>query len=188
MPFHSIWRCSNTSYTCIMDVWCRVGWFTASTMTPRCHIGSAWPQFFKIWPPLHHHNCVRVHPNAFPRHMKVLKHFICMYYGCVMQFESFYSLNDSVVGSFLHLHHIWFHRTFPDIWGIVCGGNGVSVLPYAHPQLFKVFKHLKYVWRRCGMQFERFYSLNDGVVGSLPHLHYLGFQQTLTNLGKPLWW
>ena len=29
--------------------------------------------------------------------------------------------------------------------GYLCGGNGVSVLPYAHPQLFKVFKHLIYV-------------------------------------------
>jgi hypothetical protein len=55
------------------------------------------------------------------------------------------------------------------IWGYVCGGNGVSVLPYAHPQLCKVFKHLIYVWRGCGMQFERSYSLNDSVVGSFPH-------------------
>ena len=34
------------------------------------------------------------------------------------------------------------------------------------------------------MQFERFYSLNDSVVGSFPHLHYLGFQQTLPNQGN----
>jgi len=27
----------------------------------------------------------------------------------------------------------------------LCGGNGVSVLTYAHPQLFKVSKHLIYV-------------------------------------------
>ena len=31
------------------------------------------------------------------------------------------------------------------IWGYVCGGNGMNVLSYANPQLFKVFKHLKYV-------------------------------------------
>jgi hypothetical protein len=31
------------------------------------------------------------------------------------------------------------------IWGYLCGGNGVSVLPYAHPQLFKVLKLLIYV-------------------------------------------
>ena len=36
------------------------------------------------------------------------------------------------------------------------------------------------------MQFERFYSLNDSVVGSFPHLHHLGFQTALPNLGKPL--
>jgi hypothetical protein len=31
------------------------------------------------------------------------------------------------------------------IWGYLCGGNGMNVLPYAHPQLCKVFKHLIYV-------------------------------------------
>ncbi len=31
------------------------------------------------------------------------------------------------------------------IWGNLCGDNGVSVLPYAHPQLFKVIKHLIFV-------------------------------------------
>jgi hypothetical protein len=36
------------------------------------------------------------------------------------------------------------------------------------------------------MQFERFCSLNDIVVGSFPHLHHLGFQPALPNLGKPL--
>jgi hypothetical protein len=41
----------------------------------------------------------------------------------------------------------------------------VSVLPYTHPQMFKVFKHLIYLWHEYGMQFERFYSLNDSVVG-----------------------
>ncbi len=66
--------------------------------------------------------------------------------------------------------YLWMRRLFSLIWGYLCGGNGVSVLPYAHPQLFKVFKHLIYVWHRCGMQFERFYSLNDSVVGSFPHI------------------
>jgi hypothetical protein len=64
----------------------------------------------------------------------------------------------------------------------------MNVLPYPHPQLFKVFKHLIYVWHGCGMQFEGFYSLNDSVVGSFPHLHHVGFQRTLPHLGKPLWW
>jgi hypothetical protein len=64
----------------------------------------------------------------------------------------------------------------------------MNVPPYPHPQLFKVLKHLIYEWHRCGMQFERFYSLNNSVVGSFPHWHHLGFQQTFPNLRKPLWW
>ncbi len=31
------------------------------------------------------------------------------------------------------------------IWGYVCDGNCMNVLPYAHPQQCKVFKHLIYV-------------------------------------------
>jgi len=102
MPFHSIWRCSNTAYACIMDVWCRVGWFIASTKSKQCCFHSAWPQFSKICPaPLYCYNCVRVHPNTFPHHMKVLEHFICMYYGCVMQSGVAYSLNNDTTTSFL---------------------------------------------------------------------------------------
>jgi hypothetical protein len=56
-------------------------------------------------------------------------------------------------------------RELSQIWGNLCGGNGVSVLPYPHPQLFKVFKHLIYVWHGCGMQSERFHSLSDSVLG-----------------------
>ncbi len=34
-----------------MDVGCSQQWFTASTMTLQCHLGSTLPQFSKIWPP-----------------------------------------------------------------------------------------------------------------------------------------
>ena len=61
-----------------------------------------------------------------------------------MQFERFYSLNDSVVGSFPHIIINDFSE-LSQIWGYLCGGNGVSVLPYSHPQLLSVFKHLLYV-------------------------------------------
>jgi hypothetical protein len=36
------------------------------------------------------------------------------------------------------------------MWGNLCGGNGMNVLPYPHPQLFKVFKHLIYVCHDVG--------------------------------------
>jgi hypothetical protein len=56
-----------------------------------------------------------------------------------MQFERFYSLNNSIVGSF-HIYIIYDFSKLSQIWGNLCGGNGVSVLPYAHPQLFKANK------------------------------------------------
>jgi len=40
------------------------------------------PNFEKFAPPLYRYNCVRVHPNAFPQHMKVLKHFIYVLWMC----------------------------------------------------------------------------------------------------------
>ena len=52
-----------------------------------------------------------------------------------MQFERFYSLNDSVVGSFPHFI-IYDFSQLSQIWGNLCGGNVINVLSYAHPQLF----------------------------------------------------
>ena len=51
------------------------------------------PIFQNLAPPLYRYNFVRVHANTFPQHMKVLKHFIYMHYGCVMQSGVVYSLN-----------------------------------------------------------------------------------------------
>jgi hypothetical protein len=61
-----------------------------------------------------------------------------------MQFERFYSLNQSVVAWFAHLQKVEFQPTLTNL-GSVCGGNGVSVKPCAHPQPEKVLKHLIYV-------------------------------------------
>jgi hypothetical protein len=61
-----------------------------------------------------------------------------------MQFERFYSLNQSVVGRFAHLHKIGFQQPL-QIWGSICGGNSVSVKPYAHPHPEKALKQPLYV-------------------------------------------
>jgi len=45
----------------------------------------------------------------------------------------------------VHTYIIYDFSQLSQIWGYLCGGNGMNVLPYAHPQLFKVFKHLTYV-------------------------------------------
>ncbi len=58
-----------------------------------------------------------------------------------MQFERFYSLNQSVVAWFAHLNQVEFQPTLTN-WGIICGGKGVSAKPYAHPYPEKVLKCL----------------------------------------------
>jgi hypothetical protein len=62
----------------------------------------------------------------------------------------------------------------------------MNVKPYAHPEPEKV--HLTYVWHGHGMQFERFYTLNQSIVAWFAHLNEVGFHPFLTNLGKHLWW
>ena len=44
-----------------------------------------------------------------------------------------------------HIDIILDFSKLSQIWGNLCGGNGMSVLPYAHPQLIQVFKLLIYV-------------------------------------------
>ena len=62
-----------------------------------------------------------------------------------MQFERFQSLNHGTVAWFVHLPYIIYDFSqFSQIWGNICGGDNVSVQPYAHPQQMKVLKHLTY--------------------------------------------
>ncbi len=61
---------------------------------------SPYPNFQKFGPHLHRYNSVRVHPYAHPQHMKVLKHFIHIQYGCGMQSVVVYSLNHDTKTSF----------------------------------------------------------------------------------------
>jgi hypothetical protein len=56
------------------------------------------------------------------------------------------------------MYIVYDFRELSQIWGNLSGGKGMNVLPYAHPQLFKLFKHQIYVCHGCGMQFERFYT------------------------------
>ena len=44
-----------------------------------------------------------------------------------------------------HIYIILNFREIAQIWGYLSGGNSINMLPYAHPQLFKVFKLLIYV-------------------------------------------
>ena len=60
--------------------------------------------------------------------------------GCSLKGERFYILNQRVVSWFIQVHHLSFNQELSQIWGNVCGGNGVSVQPYAHPQQSKVIE------------------------------------------------
>ncbi len=103
-----------------------------------------------------------------------------------MQFEGFYSLNQSMAVWFVHLHKFRFQPTLTNLG--ICVGNDVNVKPYAHTQPEKVVNLLMYVWPGHRMQFERFYRLNQSIVAWFAHLHLVGFRPTLANLEKQLWW
>ena len=64
----------------------------------------------------------------------------------------------------------------------------MSVNQYAHPLQKKVLKHIIYVSDGRGMQFERIYRLTYSIVVLLAHFVVPGFQETLPNLGKCVWW
>ncbi len=50
---------------------------------------------------LQRHNCVRVYPFALPQHIKVLKHFIYIKYGCAMQSGVVYTSKHNTMMSFV---------------------------------------------------------------------------------------
>jgi hypothetical protein len=102
------------------------------------------------------------------------------------QFEMLFVLNYSPVASLAHLHHLEFQQ-ISQIGVNICGGNGVSAHPYVYPTQEKVFNHIGHVQQGYVMQIEWLHNLNHGVVGSFPHLHYLGFHLSLLNLGQHLW-
>jgi hypothetical protein len=55
---------------------------------------------------------VNAKPYAHPKPEKVLKLLIYVCHEHAKQLERFYSLNQSVVAWFAHLHQIGFHPTF----------------------------------------------------------------------------
>jgi hypothetical protein len=52
--------------------------------------------FLKPTPNLHRNNSVRVDPHAHPQHVKVLKHFVYIKYGCGMHITGGLSLNHDI--------------------------------------------------------------------------------------------
>ena len=82
-------------------------------------------------------------------------------------------------GMICTLHHLGLQPTLANVGNLCGGGNIVSVQPYAHPQYWKALNHLIHVWHGCEMKFERFYSLNHGIVAWFAHFITWDFSQLL---------
>ena len=81
-----------------------------------------------------------VHPCAHHSlHIKVLKHFIYIWYACGMWFIAFWRLNHDLTTS-LGLQHA---LNLPKIHPHLHRRNSVRVHPCAHPQHIRMIKHLR---------------------------------------------
>ncbi len=104
--------CLCTAYQCIKTLCMHMIWIwnaARDCLQPQpwhYNITRAqpYPYYAKNHTHLHRHNRVRVHPYAHPQHMKVLKHFIYIWYGCEMQSTGVWSLNHDITTS-LGLSH-----------------------------------------------------------------------------------
>ncbi len=152
-----------------MDVGC-IQWGMGSgalTTTLQHHSGSAiLPQFSLNPPPhlLHRPTSVGVDSCAHPQHIKVLKHFGYIRYGCVQHFTGVWSLNHDVTISLQLSHTPIFLKSPPHL---LHRPTSVRVHPSAHPRHIKVIKHFVYIWHECGMHSKRIWSLNHDITTSL---------------------
>ncbi len=75
------------------------------------------------------HNCLRC------------SNTLCMYdidVGC--------SLKGSTPSTIVSWDHFHIYIILSQIWGNLCGGNGMNVLPYPHPQLLRCSNTLCLYW------------------------------------------
>ena len=108
-----------------------------------------------IHPPLHKRYSVRVDSYPHPQHIKVLKHFVYIWYGCGMQSEAVCRLNHDTTTPFA-LNHTQTSKIQPHLHNY----NSVRVYPNVHPQHIKVLNHFVYICYGCGMPSEAVCSLN----------------------------
>ena len=133
---------------------------------------SPYPNFQKSTPALHRHNSGRVHPYAHSQHIKVLKHFVYIWYGCGMQSMVGWSLNHVITTSLGLSYTLIIQKSTPDLQR----RYSVRVHPYAHSQHIKVLKLFIYICYGCGMQSKGVWSLNHDITTSLELAHTPIFQ------------
>jgi len=107
-----------------------------------------YPIFPKTHLHLHTYYSIRMHPYAHLQHLKVLRHFVYIQYGCGMQSMGVWSLNHDTTTSY-RLGHTPFSLTPPPT--STCN-TAIMMHPYAHPQHLKMLRHCVYIQYGCGMQ------------------------------------
>jgi hypothetical protein len=154
-----------------MGVWSNHDITTSLGLRPTTIIQKSTPDY-------HRRNSVRVHPYAHPQHIKVLKHFVYIWYGCGLQSTGVWSLNHDITTS-LGLSHTPIIQKPPPLTCI--GITSVRVHPYAHSQHINKLNHFAYMWYGCGMQSMGVWSLNHDITTLLGLSHapiFLKFNPT----------
>ncbi len=121
-----------------------------------------YPIFPKYTPTCICNTAIRMYPYANPQHLKVLKHFVYIQYGCGMQSMGVCSLNHETATSY-RLGHTPFSLKFTPT--NTCN-TAIRMHPYANPQHLKVLKLCVYTQYGCGMQSMGACSLNHDTATS----------------------
>ncbi len=103
-----------------------------------------------------------MYPYAHLHHLKVLKHFVYIQYGCGIQSMGVCSLNHDTASSYRLGHTPLSYSSPPPAQCI----KGIRVYPYDHPHHLKVLKHFVYIQYGCGMQSMGVCSLNHDTATS----------------------
>jgi len=103
MPIHSISRCYNTLYTSNIDVGCSQWdlqpqpWHRNIIQARRAQPYHISPKFTPTWTRI---TAIMMHPYAHPQHLKVLRLFVYIRYGCGMQSMGVFSVNHDTATSY----------------------------------------------------------------------------------------
>ena len=108
-------------------------------------------------------------------------------HGCGMQFNKFNSLNHSIVAWLLHWHHLGYQPALTNLGKVFCGGNGVSVPPFTHPQHQKVLTTLYMYNMAVGCSLIGSSASTLALVVSTLTSHMISASSHITTLGKCLW-
>jgi hypothetical protein len=122
-----------------VDVWSNQRWSTASSMTLWHHLHSTVTKNCQKLTQLWQCYGVRVPLYAYVPHLKVLKHFIYVHYGCGKQSMVVYSLKASTMTSWHHFH-LTVTKNCRNLTQL-CQINNVRVYLYAYLSQWKMLKH-----------------------------------------------